>query len=314
MRALVLIGGLISALAYSTPPFIQYPTQTMQENVFNQSGVQNRPVPNFSVLDIQGNIDVTIRTHKMRPKLTLYGDPAILACVSTYVTGDTLHISGYNKDPKRPKIHVVVETRYLDAFIYHGNGNVTGNPIQANLETLVLDTPGKTLLTGAIRLHHLTLMNQGYLEIKGLSSPDLTVKLTGTAKAKLTGTASLRRLEATGSNWFSLSWLDSAKLTLRADNQSYIQLAGITNWLDAELWGHAELNAKFLRVHRTFVKTHDNAIAEITSTAHQHTLATDASDIRFYYLPKAQTNFMAFDGAVLDMRDISSPDVQEPIR
>ncbi|MDP1614549.1 MAG: hypothetical protein Q8L68_01995, partial [Methylococcales bacterium] len=53
----------------------------------------------------------------------------------------------------------------------------------------------------------------------------------------------------------------------------------------------------------SFVKTHDHAIAEVTTLKHQHSLASDASDIYFYKVPKTKADFMAFNGSVLDMHE-----------
>ena len=275
------------------------------------SNVHHRVVNDFSYLDLHGNVDVTIKTGRPKSKLTLVGEPSLLQCTSAYVAENTLYIKGCIEDANIPKIQAIIEMRHLDRFTYQGYGNITANNINTNLETLSLDTSGKTLLTGKVRLNHL-MLHRGYLEIKGTSSPHLSIDLFNDARAKLTGIVSLRRLHLEGNNWFSLSWTDSPNLTIQAKGQSYVQIAGITNRLDAELWDHTRFNAKYLRVHRSFVKTHDNAVAEITTTAHQHTLATDASDILFYKLPKSQTNFMAFDGAVLDMRQLNDPNIDEP--
>ena len=73
--------------------------------------------------------------------------------------------------------------------------------------------------------------------------------------------------------------------------------------MEVELWNHADFNGRYLRASRAFVKTHDNSVAKISAVRRQHTLASDASDIYFYNLPEMRTDFMAYDGAVLDMRD-----------
>lgn len=275
--------------------------------------IHHRPINQFTHLDVHGNVNLTIRTGRHKPKLILDGDPNLLKCTTAYVAENTLYIAGCIEDESTPPIQAIIETRHLDGLSYRGNGNIRAESIHANMDSLILDTPGKTKLSGKVRVMNLEL-KRGYLEVKGLSSPRLTVSLFNNARAKLTGIVSLRKLKLAGNNWFSLSWADSPRLTIESRGNSYFQIAGIVNWLDAELWDHSRFNAKFLRVHRSFVKTHDNAIAEITTTAHQHTLATDASDILFYKLPKNQTNFMAFDGAVLDMRHLEDPNIEEPER
>ena len=112
--------------------------------------------------------------------------------------------------------------------------------------------------------------------------------------------------------WFSLSWVKTPTLIVRGSNKAFIQLAGIANKLDVELWDFSQLNARYLRARRAFVKTHDNSVAKISTTSHQHLLATDASDIRQYNLPAMKTDFMAMEGAILDMRAFNTAFVEEP--
>ena len=103
-------------------------------------------------------------------------------------------------------------------------------------------------------------------------------------------------------------------MVVRARDQSFIQLAGAVGKLDVELWGKACFRGRYLRADRAFVKTHDVSVAEISAVKRQHTLANDASDIHFYNVSTMKADFMGFDGAVLDMRDLGLPFTQEYTR
>jgi hypothetical protein len=90
-----------------------------------------------------------------------------------------------------------------------------------------------------------------------------------------------------------------------------VTTAGAVDVLDAELWDESRFNGRYLRGQRVFVKTHQRSVAEIAAVKRQHSLASDTSDIRFYNLSTMRADFMAFDGAVLDMRDLGLPYTQE---
>ena len=96
-----------------------------------------------------------------------------------------------------------------------------------------------------------------------------------------------------------------------AKKAAKIQLAGIVNRLEVELWGAARFKGRYLRAQRSFVKTHDKSVAEISAVNHQSTLATDASDIYYYNIPDTRADFMAFNGSVLNMREWSLYELQE---
>ena len=154
-----------------------------------------------------------------------------------------------------------------------------------------------------MNLNKLRCMGGGYTEIRGVSGQDLAIKLKGKPRVQLTGVADLASLDVDGDGVFSFYWLKSETLMVRARHGARIQLAGIANVLNVELWGKSQFNGRYIRATRTFVKTHDRALAELTTTRYQHTLALDASDIYFYKLSLYRMDNMAQNGSVLDMRD-----------
>jgi hypothetical protein len=161
-------------------------------------------------------------------------------------------------------------------------------------------------------LRYVDIHGSGYTQVGGVTSPHLHVTLSDQAKLKLTGRAHLKRLDMSGSSWFSLSWEEGSTLIVHATDKAYIQIAGIINKLDVAITDFAQFNGRFLRAKRAFVKTHGNSVAKISTLNHQHLLAADASDIRTYHLPEMKTDFMSYDGAVLDMRAFNTEFVQEP--
>lgn len=299
MRSWILgcVSLLLTHSGYTAPQYS--PTQTMQ-------------IPSFTAVKIRGNINVNLHTGYNKPALTLRGNPTDLAKIKFKVMEGVLYIS--LKKPSSPddSISVDIRTRYLNCLEYHGKGTITGEHLRANLERLIIDNRGATTLKGTILLSYVEIKGHGLTQISEVTSRHLHVKLGEHAKLKLYGFAALKHLEMEGHSWFSLAWIKTPTLIVCASDKAYIELAGIVNKLDAQLWNSAKFNARFLRARRAFVKTHDNSVAEISALEHQHTLATDASDIRFYNLPDMKTDFMNFDGAVLDMRAFNTTFVDEP--
>ncbi len=305
IRILLLMSIFLIQTSYSLKPAYSITNPS--------SPVTTTAIPSFTAVNIIGNMNVNLHTGYRKPALILMGDPNTLKQVKVTVAQGVLFLS--LKDNQRPcctPISVDIRTRYLNGLVYQGNGSITGQNLRANLEQVRIDNQGTTILKGTIRLGDITVSGRGYTEISGVVGPHLRVHLSGPAKLRLMGVASLRHLEMKDHSWFSLSWVKSPSLILCASEYAYIELAGIVNKLDAQLWNSAQLNARYLRARRAYVKTHDNSIAKIATTEHQHTLATDASDIQFYNLPEMKTDFMAFDGAVLDMRAFNTPFVEEP--
>src|SRR5690606_38096143 len=105
----------------------------------------------------------------------------------------------------------------------------------------------------------------GLVHISGVSSQNLQVSLQGNPKVQLTGMASLAKLNIDGGGWLSLYWVKSDTLTINAKKTAKIQLAGIVNRLNVELWGNAQFKGRYLRAQRSFVKTHNKSTAEISA-------------------------------------------------
>lgn len=271
---------------------------------------QNRPVSSFSNVNVHGAINVTLHTGYAHPGLILRGDPRDLAYVVTKVASDKLYVTLGAGYPHHGPVSAAISTRYLDSLEYHGSGTLIGERLKSPSLDAVIDNKGRTSLRGQIVLRRLVIAGGGEVDIGNISSPYLKVKLSGNSTLKLAGMANLASLDVNGGR-ISLYWVKSRALTVRGRGNTFIQLAGFVDILDVKLCGAARFNGRYLRANRVFVKTYGTSVAEISALRHQHALASDSSDIRFYYIPQTKANFMAFNGAVLDMRDLSLPFVQE---
>lgn len=265
--------------------------------------VQNRQVPSFNQVLVEGRINVNLHTGYARPQVILYGNPSDLIHVSTRVVNGMLIINLGSGYPRCGAVRAEIRGRYLNSFTYRGAGTITGTNLRSGLLDLAIDNPGRTTLGGSIVLRKVKISGGGNVQLSGVNGKYLQLTLLGKTRLQLAGMLNLAKLDLAGQSWVSMYWIKSDTLTIRARGKTFIQLAGIVNKLDVELWDTAHFNGRYLRSKRTFAKTHDKSVADIIAVKHQHTFATDASDIYFYNIPDTKADFMVFDGSVLDMRD-----------
>ena len=273
-----------------------------------------RQIAPFTRVYVSGTLNVTLHTGALEPKVALSGDPRDLNYLHWNVKNGILHVTLGKGYPHYGQVSVDISTHYLSTFNFHGVGTVTGVGLQSNLLDVSLANKGKTLLQGQINLRKLDVTGPGFTQISGINSRYLQVKLAGKAHVQLDGVANLASLDINGKGWLSLYWVKSNALKVRAKDHVFFQLAGIADMLDVELWDKARFNGRYLRSTRSFVKTHDTSEADIAVVKRQHTLADDKSNIYFYKLPEMKTDFMACNGAVLDMREWERAFMKEPTR
>lgn len=307
LRALLLIG----CSAFMAGCWLKPETKAQAFVPMSQDIKQVRQTPHFTRIMVDGRINVVLRTGRSHPQLILHGSSLDIAQLKTTVTNGTLHLTLNKVYPKFGRIQVEIDNPYLTGFEYHGMGEIIGHQLRTRLLDLNIDNKGRTLLEGQIDLRRLIINGNGYTEILGIYSPHLVIKLTGKSKVKLGGKVNLSALEISKDCALSLYWIQSEGLTIRAKDNALIQLAGVAQHLDVELFGKAQFKGRYLRAERAFVKTHQQSIAEISAVARQHALAKDDSDIQFFNLPVMKADFMSNNGAVLDLRHLGSPFIQE---
>ena len=308
LRYFLLIGTLLglTGCAHHSQMQAAVPSQPLKKDI---------QVPAFTRVVIHGKLNVNVHTGYSQAKVLLHGDPRDLAPMKVQVVNGVLHVTEPKKYPRFGGVQVDINTRYLNAFEYHGAGVVTATGLRSHLLDLVIDNKGRTIVSGyRLGLRSLYVSGGGYTEVSGINSPSLQLKIAGGSQVKLSGMANLTKLnlkDKKGNGRVSFYWVKSDTLIVRGGGKSYIQLAGVVNKLDLELWNEARFNGRYLRVDRAFVKTHHKSVAEMSAVKRQHTLAMDTSDIHFYNLSTLRTDYMADQGAVLDMRDHGTPFEQE---
>ncbi|MBA2651558.1 MAG: DUF2807 domain-containing protein [Tatlockia sp.] len=286
------------ATSSSIPPIAQFKVET-------------RSMPAFSRVNVQGAVNVSLHTGYKHSSVILRGDSRDLLQTITEIKNGILFVRVNKGAPKYGSIGIDIRGQFLNSFTYTGVGTIVGNNLHSSLLDLSIDNPEQTTLGGSIVLRKLEAKGGGSVVVKGVYSRYLQLEMTQHTQVLLAGVINANKLDLKGDGSLTMFWVKSPMLTICARGKSSIQLAGVADKLDLELWGSARFKGRFLRVKNLFVKTHDRAIAEVTAIKHQHALATDASDIYFYKIPETKADFMAFQGSVLDMRDLSLPYVEE---
>jgi hypothetical protein len=262
----------------------------------------SRPIPinNFTQVSLLGTLNVKLHTGYAHPKVVLQGDARDVNKIKVVVNNEVLQIK-QNSPPKHGSVLVTVYGKTLRVISYKGAGAIEGRHIVSKMLDVNITNRGNTTLQGQMGLRRLIVKGSGTTFVEGVNSQYLTVALAGNPVVQVKGVVNLTKLDVKGQGWFGLYWVKSHALIVRATHKVKIQLAGIVNRMDVELWDKAIFKGRYLRAKEAFVKTHGNAVAELTSVQKQHTLALDDSDIRFYNRPPYRTDFMGNNGAVLDM-------------
>lgn len=296
---LILIVFLLTACGHHAPKNQPLPPSTKALKT-----KQIRRVSAFNQVNVQGQINVSLHTGYKEPQVILSGDARDLATVKVEVLQNTVYLAIAGKGyPLHGPIYAEIRGRFLNRLMADGTPIITGDQIRTSLLDVYLVNTENVRLGGSIGLRVLDIKGKGLTQISGISSQNLQLHLQGSPKVQLSGVVNLANLTMQGNAWLSLYWVKTDTLTVRAKQKTTIQLAGAVNRLDVELWGNARFKGRYLRAQRSFVKTHDRSVAEISVAKHQSNFATDASDIYYFNLPTTRADFMAFDGSVLDMRE-----------
>lgn len=302
---LLLVCSIGSCVKWSQLKLI-YPVKTVSIPV-----QQSRSLIAFQRINIEGKINVSLHTGYRQPKIILIGDPRDLKQIKIKVSNGMLSVYLDSAYPRHGSILAKIYTQKLNTFTFNGIGKITGNNLRSGTLDLAINNPQTTTLGGTLFLGALIAAGGGTIKIANVHTPNLTLLVKDSTKVKLIGVIGIAKINVYANSLVSLYWVKTKKLKIRGQGNAQVALAGTVNHLDVELWDNAHFNGRYLRTKCAFVKTHDQAIADLNALNRQHTLATNVSNIYFYNLPSLRTDFMANDGSVLDLRDLSDPEVAE---
>lgn len=272
---------------------------------------QKHSLASFSCVNVHGALNMTLHTNSSQSSLVLNGDPRDLKYAKILLQKGTLYVDLGKGYPHYGPVSLDIYTHHLDCIFYQGKGMVVGRNIRTSSLVVNIENDGKTYLDGTLNLRKLALSGKTKVQISGIKSSQLDIQADGAANIRLAGSAGVTNVHMKGKSWLSLYWVESPLVTLDLRGRSYAQLAGIVDKLNAEQWDESRFNGRYLRARRTYIRTHNKALAEITTIKSQHTVALDNSNIYFYHIPKMNVDLMVKHAAVLDMRDWRIPSLKD---
>lgn len=279
-------------------------------NVFALPSV-SRADGTFHTILARGDISVTLHQTSGPTYAMARGDDVDLAELEFKVENDWLKINLGKGYPKCAAVYIDVWVNNLHRILQRDQAKIIAHNLSSDdLEISMLGTTPMTV-DGQIRLSGLRMGGKSHLEIAGVYTKFLTLKLQDDAYVKLSGTIGISEMTVSDNAWVSMYWVNTNRLELNYGGNAFVQMAGHVNVLDLELFDNAKFAGRFLRADRLFVKTHGFSVAQVAAVRSQHTLAMDRSNIDYFNIPLMKTDFMIQNAAVLDLREWTMPYAQE---
>ena len=260
-------------------------------------------IADFSKVKINGKIDVDLHSGARSNAVVFHGIKEDIASVERFVKYGELHINLGKKIPRSGYMKVDIYMPKITSFIYNGSGNISLTGLSSACLDVEVDNNKNTSLQGSFGLGRAKFSNIGHTNIRGVRGCSTNLILMDDVKVNLSGYANISNLNMGGNSELSLYWVKSKTLYMKLKDNARAQLSGTVETFNSEQWDTSRLNIRYLMAQNSFVKTHDSSEADIAVIRNQHTLAKDKSNIYYYTLPETNSDFMAKNGSVLDMRE-----------
>lgn len=229
------------------------------------------------------------------------GGPEYISTASTTGSFNAVNVDGYVNVMLRPSSQTSVTTT-----------GAKFNPVQTYVShhTLYIQTPwrpqtqtGKRpVVTVNLReLDKLTVSGQANVAASNIHSHALSITSEGSGKIKLIGMLNIKNINQTGNNRIYLRWIDSITLSINSSGDGFIYLGGVANTLYARVYGHAVLNAQYLRTKMVQVQTKNEAAAFVYPVTTLRAFANNHGNIYYYAYPKNITRYSIQSGNILQM-------------
>lgn len=164
---------------------------------------------------------------------------------------------------------------------------------------------GDITLRGKINLVGLRYHGVGTLDLPNNLTANLPIlDIEGSGTVKLHGVIHTQQLIFAGPGLAQIYWLSTPQLSISAEGNGIIELAGVTSVLHTNLWNGIHLEARFLRAKTGFIETHDVADANVWVSDTLFTFANQHSNIYYYTKPQFLTTDNRYSGSVLAMYNI----------
>jgi hypothetical protein len=257
-------------------------------------------------LDMSGvpvNLTVETNTQNVITLKVLNDDKARLV---SGVKGNTLIIKMENNvNPTQVVLSLPVHTQTLTLAL---KGNIMGPNFPNTVHNLsILGANSVDLTSQNIMLNRLYIDRTKSVTMNGIATPYLLTWIHESGPVNLYGFMNLREIDMIKTGPVHMYWLNSPILTIRAKDHSQLFLAGVANTYNFVLDDHSHLDARYLRVKKGFVKTNQQAKAEITVEDSLNAMASGQSNIYYYHQPKLIGRYYRDQGSILYMGENPPP-------
>lgn len=261
---------------------------------------QVRTTRHFSGVEFDGNLDVVIKRSRKGSSLSLNGDSRDLAFIESKVKDGKVTVEIPDHFLRHGPVKATVYVNKLNYFAYNGNGDITGKNINTSNAIMLLYVNGKADFSGYLDLKDLKITGKNTVNMKNVHSKELNIAMNHGSKVVMQGVVNLRTLRFGGEGSLALHWVDSPDLTIEGSGRAKVYLGGIARFLRANTREYAELDVRYLRANKVYVKAHEGSLIRVVSNKELNAYATGQANIYYYQSPRLRAEHMAQSGAVLN--------------
>mgnify|MGYP006074548645 CR=1 FL=1 len=261
---------------------------------------QIRTTRHFSDIEFDGDLDVVIKRSRKGSSLSLKGDSRDLAFITSTVKDGKVSVDIPDHYLKHGPVSATVYVNKINRFSFNGNGNISGKQLKSSDMSLLLYVNGKVDLSGDLELSELKVTGKNTVMLKGVHSSSLDITMNASSDINMQGVVKLEHLKFGGSGKLALHWIDSPDLTVEGHGDVKVYLGGIARFLHATTYDKSELDARYLRSMKVYVKAFDYSLIRVISSKELNAFAVGNGHINYYQSPRLRAEHMVQNGAILN--------------
>jgi len=254
----------------------------------------------FSGIQFEGDIDVNIKRASKGSSLTLQGDSRDLVFIKTSIKDGKVLVDIPDHYLRHGPVTATIYSDKLKHFAFNGNGNINAKNIRTSALNLELYINGKVNLSGQLHIRDMKVTGKNVIKLKGVKSKDLDIVMNGQSDITMSGVASLKSLRCGGKGKLSLYWVNSPHLSVESHDNVKVYIAGVARYLSAVTNDKSELDARYLRTNKVYVKAFGNSILRVVSNKELNAFAAGSGHIYYYNSPDLRAEHMVQNGAILN--------------
>jgi hypothetical protein len=247
---------------------------------------KNIAINDFDSLDIQGPINVYIDATQTHTSLQVLGDAKRVFAVTYKEKNHILHLSTkpiyWPKPGERLTVRVNVLPTQIKKILFNSNATLFGKGLMGSLSLHTCGVGQINLYGNKLNLKSLYSKGNKSIILHNLLSSNLKIKAHNSHQIVLQGSVLLNSIDSNGDGSLWIYWINSPYLTINASGKERILLSGVAKTLDINLSQNAQLLAQKLHANKGFIKTKNQAQANVNIRNTLSAFAKNKSII--YYL------------------------------